>query len=551
MKNPFALRICLLATLLIATIATQAQTYTPLYTYPETDLNTTGIIAPGIMSQGQDGQLYTTNESNGTANAGTVFKMSLTGTPTTLYNFCSLSACADGSFPYGGVTLGFDGNLHGTTHTGGASAAGTVFKITSAGKLTTQWSFDNLTDESVPYYPLLQGQDGNFYGVSYGEYNGQYGAFFKVSAAGTFTNLADFNYTNGALPALPTQGTDGNFYGVAELGGSNALGTIYKATATGAITVLHNFTGYPADGSLPVGQLVQAYDGNFYGVTYEGGLYNQGTVFKITPKGVYTLLHSFHYASPSFDGALPLAGLTLGNDGNLYGVTPVGGLNSDTGTIFEITTAGVETVIHNFCTVTGCVDGFYPQTPLVQHTNGTFYGSTSGNSLGGGVFYSFNTGLPAFANLLNWKNKVGKSIGFLGQGLTGTTKVSFNGVSATFKVVSDTYLTATVPSGTTAGFVTITTSSGTLKSNRKFLVIPALLSFTPSSGTVAIPVTITGTSFTGASKVAFGGVSATAFTVNSDTQITATVPTGAVTGKIQVTTPGGIATSATNFTVTP
>ena len=551
MKNRLASRICLLAALMITAIATQAQTYTPLYTYPETDLNTTGIIAPGIMSQGQDGQLYTTNESNGATNSGTVFKMSLTGLPTTLYNFCSLSACADGSFPYGGVTLGIDGNLHGTTHTGGTSAAGTVFKITPAGKLTTQWSFDNLTDESVPYYPLLQGQDGNFYGVSYGEYNGQYGAFFKVSAAGVFTNLADFNYTNGALPALPTQGTDGNFYGVAELGGSNALGTIYKATATGAITVLHNFTGYPADGSLPVGQLVQAYDGNFYGVTYEGGLYNQGTAFKITSKGVYTLLHSFHYASPSFDGALPLAGLTLGNDGNLYGVTQVGGANSDAGTIFEITTAGVETVIHNFCSVTGCIDGFYPQTPLVQHTNGTFYGSTSGNSLGGGVFYSFNTGLPAFANLLNWKNKVGKSIGFLGQGLTGTTKVSFNGVSASFKVVSDTYLTATVPSGTTAGFVTITTPSGTLKSNRKFLVIPALLSFTPSSGTVGTPVTITGTSFTGASKVAFGGVSATTFTVNSDTQITATVPTGAVTGKIQVTTPGGVATSATNFTVTP
>lgn len=550
MKNPFV-RTCFLAVLMIAPIATQAQTYTPLYTYPETDLNTTGVIAPGIMSQGQDGLLYTTNESNGTTNAGTFFKMSLTGTPTTLYNFCSQTGCTDGSFPYGGVTLGFDGSLHGTTHTGGASAAGTVFKMTPAGKLTTQWSFDNLTDESVPYYPLLQGQDGNLYGVAYGEYNGQYGTFFKVSATGTFTNLADFNYTNGALPDLPVQGTDGNFYGTAQLGGSNAVGTIYKATATGAITVLHNFTGYPADGSLPVGQMVQALDGNFYGVTYEGGLYNQGTVFKITSKGVYTLLHSFHYASPSFDGALPLAGLTLGNDGNLYGVTQVGGANLDTGTIFEITTAGVETVIHNFCTVTGCVDGFYPQTPLVQHTNGTFYGSTSGNSLGGGVFYSFNTGLPAFTNLLNWKNKVGKSIGFLGQGLTGTTKVSFNGVSATFKVVSDTYLTATVPSGTTAGFVTITTPSGTLKSNRKFLVIPALLSFTPSSGTVGTPVTITGTSFTGASKVAFGGVSATTFTINSDTQITATVPTGALTGKIQVTTPGGVATSATNFTVTP
>ncbi len=423
--------------------------------------------------------------------------------------------------------------------------------MTPAGALTTQWSFDNLNDDSVPLYPLLQGQDGNYYGISVGEYNGQYGAFFKVTAAGVLTTVADFNFTNGDLPNLPTQGTDGNFYGTTELGGSLDEGVIYKITPAGVITTLHNFTGYPADGSFPVGQLVQANDGNFYGVTYKGGAHNQGSVFKISARGTYTLLYSFNYSNPTFDGAFPLAGLALGSTGNLYGTTQQGGKNLNGGTIFQITTAGVETILYNFCSQTGCVDGFGPQTPVVQHTNGKFYGSTTGNSLGGSVFYSLDTGLGPFVSLVNWKNKVGKSIGILGQGFTGTTKVSFNGVSATFKVVSDTYLTATVPSGTTAGFVNVTTPTATLKSNRKFLVVPALLSFTPSSGTVGTPVTITGTSFTGASKVAFGGVKAATFTVNSDTQITATVPTGAVTGKIQVTTPGGVATSATNFTVTP
>jgi uncharacterized repeat protein (TIGR03803 family) len=552
MKNRLPLRAYLLAVLVIAGCAAfvHAQTLTVLYVYPETDRNNTGILAPGIMSQGQDGQLYTTDVSDGTMNQGSVFRMTTSGQLTTVYNFCIQSSCTDGSFPNGGVTLGFDGNLHGTTQSGGANGVGTVFKVSPSGKLITQFSFDNLNDDSVPTYPVFQGQDGNYYGVSIGQYNGQYGAFFKVTPAGALTTLLDFNFTNGDLPNLPTQGTDGNFYGTTELGGSTDEGVIYRISPKGAITVLHTFTGYPGDGNLPVGQLVQANDGNFYGVTYKGGTYNQGSIFRITSKGTYTLLYSFQYISPSLDGAFPLSGLILGSDGNLYGTTSQGGTHGNYGTIYQVTTSGTETVVYSFCALANCADGFGLQTPLVQHTNGTFYGSTTGNSLGGSVFYSLDTGLGAFVNLVNWENKVGKSIGILGQGFTGASNVSFNGVSATFKVVSDTYLTATVPSGATGGYVTVTTSAGTLKSNRKFIVVPGILSFTPTSGSVGTSVTITGTSFTGARRVTFGRARAT-FTVDSDTQITATVPTGATTGKIQVTTPGGTAISATSFTVTP
>ena len=162
-------------------------------------------------------------------------------------------------------------------------------------------------------------------------------------------------------------------------------------------------------------------------------------------------------------------------------------------------------------------------------------------SMGLGPFVSFVG--PQFSG------KVGKTIEILGQGFTGTTKVSFHGIAATFAVVSDTYLTATVPAGATTGSVTVTTPGGTLTSNRVFRVTPAILSFSPTSGPVGTSVTITGTSFTGTKKVTFGGV-ATTFS-NSDTQITAPVPTGAKTGKIQVTTPGGTATSPAVFTVTP
>ncbi|MBZ5719607.1 MAG: IPT/TIG domain-containing protein [Acidobacteriia bacterium] len=526
--------------------AASAQTYTVLFTYPQTSGGNTGILSPDVMSQGQDGAFYTTDAYDGTNNQGSVFKMTTGGQMTIIYSFCPVAGCVDGADPQGGVMLGFDGNLWGTTQIGGAHAAGTAFKITPTGTLTKIWDFANGTDESVPYFAILQGQDGNHYGVSYGQYVGQYGAFFKISSSNAFTALTDFNFTDGALPALPVQGTDGSFYGTAQFGGSSNLGVVYKATPAGVITVLHNFTGYPNDGTYPKGPLVQGNDGFLYGVTYEGGAHNLGTIFKISTNGkTYVVLHSF--SGYPTDGTFPLSGLALGTDGNLYGGTLDGG-TKNFGTLYETTTTGTETVLLNFCDPT--CNGFAPQTPMVQHTNGKFYGNTTGNSLGGGVFFSFDTGLKPFAGLVTWTAKVGKTAEILGQGFAGTTKVSFNGTSAAFTVVSDTYLTATVPAGATTGFVTVTTPGATLKSNRKFLVTPQILSFSPPSGPVGTSVTITGVSLTGATKVTFGGVKATVFTVNSDMTITATVPTGAVTGKIQVTTPGGVASSATSFTVT-
>ncbi len=553
-RNP-VLTICrlravlpLLAAMLLAT-ATNAQTYSVLHTYSINSGAYSGILPAGLMSQGRDGNLYSTIANNGTQSVGTNFKITTSGTLTTLYNFCSQTSCSDGKYPFGGLTLGSDGNLYGTTNSGGTSGLGTAFKMTPAGQLTTLWTFSGTgTDEAAPWNPLFQAQDGNLWGVDPGVYNGNYGIAYKISPTGTFTPFP-FNFTDGANPNLPTQGTDGNFYGTARLGGSKNLGVVYKMTPAGVITVLHNFVGYPTDGNLPVGVLVQGSDGNFYGTTYSGGANNIGSIFKISPTGVFTLLYSFRGIG-SADGALPYTGLTLGTDGNLYGSTANGG-KANAGVLFEVTPAGVVTILYSFCSVTGCTDGFYPETPLVLHTNGTFYGNSTGNSLGGSVLYSLNTGLKPFAKLVNWSGKVGKSIEMLGQGFTGTTSVSFNGTSATFTVVSDTYLTAVVPSGATTGFITVTTPSRALKSDRKFLVTPSLLSFSPSSGQVGTPVTITGMSFTGATRVAFGAVKATTFSVDSDTQITATVPTGAVTGKIQVTTPGGIATSSTSFTVLP
>jgi uncharacterized repeat protein (TIGR03803 family) len=538
-----------------------AQTYTPLYTYPGASNNTSGIAWPGLMSQGQDGAFYSTNLANGARNHGSTYKMTTAGQYTLLSSFCTQAGCIDGAGPYGGVTLATDGDFYGTTGGGGAcdQGVGTIFKITSAGAWTKLWDFTAGTtcnghitfkDEGYPYYPLIEGEDGNFYGTDAGVYSGTYGVFYKITPKGNLTPYP-FSYSNGATPNLPTQGVDGNFYGTAQAGGDATCrcGVVYKVTSGGQITVLHKFTGYPNDGYRPTGVLVQGTDGFFYGTTYQGGAHNEGAVFKISAAGTYTLLYSFNFGNGNFDGYHPLAGVTFATDGNLYGTTTAGG-TANGGTIYKITTKDTETVLYNFCAVS-CTKGFAPATPISEHTSGKFYGNTNGNSLGGSVFYSFDVGLKPFVELVLWSGKVGSTVEILGQDFSSTTHVSFNGVKATFKIISDTYLTATVPAGAKTGSVSVATSAGTFTSSHIFLVVPTITTLNPTSGKVGTNVDITGTGLIQATKVTFASGKAAAFTAKDDSHITATVPAGAKTGKIVVTTPGGMAASPGTFTVTP
>lgn len=321
-------------------------------------------------------------------------------------------------------------------------------------------------------------------------------------------------------------------------------GTVLKITAGGKLSTLYSFCAQTGctDGYAPEAGLVQATDGNFYGTTYRGGAYGYGTVFKITPGGTLTTLHSFD----STDGANPyLGGLVQATDGNFYGTTYFGGTNND-GTIFKITSGGTLTTLHSF----PYTDGVLPIGRLLPATNGTFYGTTTyGGANGHGTVFSISVGLGPFVETLPTSGKVGTAVIILGNNLTGATHVTFNSTAATLTVVSSTEIKTTVPSGATTGFVKVTTPTRTLTNNVKFRVTATISSFSPTSGPVGARVVISGESFTGATSVAFGGVKATTFTVNSYTQITATVPSGAKTGKIGVTTPSGTATSAGTFTV--
>jgi uncharacterized repeat protein (TIGR03803 family) len=273
-------------------------------------------------------------------------------------------------------------------------------------------------------------------------------------------------------------------------------------------------------------------------------------VFKITPGGTYSVLHSIDPSNG--EGAYTSSGLTQATDGKLYGVTPSGGSGSY-GTIYSITTAGTFTTVHTFADT----DGDNPQAPLKQNTNGLLYGTTfSGGDLnicdggGCGVVYSLNIGTKPFVSLVSTSGKEGANIGILGQGFTTSSVVEFGGVQATAIKIKPHFIEAAVPAGALTGSVTVTTGTTELSSNHIFRVTPTLLSFNPTSGPVGTPVTITGTGLTQTTEVTFGGVEQKAFTVKSDTQVTADVPAGAVTGKIVIKTKGGSAASKSDFTVT-
>jgi len=535
------------ALLFLATsaLASPAQTFTSLASFNGTD----GAYPYYVyLVQGTDGNFYGAASSAGANNEGTFFKVTTAGNLTPLYNFCSQASCADGSEPTTGLVLASNGAFYGTTVYGGVNGQGSVYKITPAGKLSPLHSF-NGTDGAYPYVGLIQAANGNLYGTTSGGGTDGYGTIFEITPGGKLSSLHSFSAADGEYPdGRLVQGTNGNFYGTTYMGGANGEGTVFQITAGGKLTTLYSFGG-GADGAGPADALIQASNGKFYGTTSAGGANSGGTVFEMTPGKVRTI-YNFCSLSSCADGGTPLAGLIQATDGNLYGTTSAGGANGG-GTIFRITTAGTLTTLYSFCSQTGCTDGASPYEGLLQATNGTLYGTTyNGGADNDGTIYSLSVGLGPFVQTVTTSGKVGAAVIILGNNLTGTTSVSFGGTVATFTVASDTEIKTTVPVGATTGTVAVTTPKGTLKSNVPFRVTPHITSFTPMNGPIGTPVTINGVSLTQTNKVTFGGVKATTFSVNTDNQVTANVPTGAKTGHITITTPGGTAVSSGIFTVT-
>jgi uncharacterized repeat protein (TIGR03803 family) len=472
-KSNFCLRACALFVLSATTAVTlPAQTFKSLHSF----VNTDGAFPWDAPVQASDGNFYGTTQNGGNtacaSGCGTVFKITPNGKLTT-FSFDG----TNGSDPFAGLVQAANGDFYGVTSTGGtgngggncATNCGTVFKITPSGTLTTLHNF-NWTDGASPLGTLLLATNGNFYGTTQSGGSVGAGTLFKITPSGTLTTL--HNFTNagadGGLPAgALIQATDGNLYGTTWTGGTNNDGTVFKMTPSGTLTTLHSFD--MTDGYLPFAGLVQATDGDFYGTTEEGGTNSYGTVFKITAKGKVTTLHSFLGGK---DGDTPISPLVQATDGNFYGTASYDGKYPNFGTVFKITPKGKLTTLHNF----DSKDGSYPYAALVQSTSGKFYGTTfAGGSSSAcqfacGTVFSLSVGLGPFVETLPTSGKVGAAVRILGTNLTGATSVTFNGTAAKFKVISKSEIKTNVPSGATTGTVEVKTAKNTLKSNVVFRV---------------------------------------------------------------------------------
>jgi uncharacterized repeat protein (TIGR03803 family) len=381
------------ALLALPAFGTQASVvFTNLHSFQVSPI---GAYPYAEVVQGSDGYFYGTTLNGGTNGNGTVFKISTNGALTSLYSFTGGN---DGAYPDAGLLQGSDGNFYGMTFGGGTNGNGTVFKITANGALTHLYSFSGGIDGANPYSGLVQGRDGNFYGTTTRGGTKNAGTVFKISTNGVLTHLYSFTGVNdGASPyAGLVQGNDGNFYGTTQSGGQNYDGTVFKISTSGALTNLYSFTG-GNDGQTPYSGLVQGNDGYFYGTTAYGGTGNNaGTVFQISTNGALTSLYSFTGGN---DGAHPDAGLLQGSDGNFYGMTFGGGTGNNAGTVFQISTNGAYTTLYSF---TGGNDGRAPYARLALGSDGNFYGTTSSggtNSFGSVFKISANgvlTGLYSF-----------------------------------------------------------------------------------------------------------------------------------------------------------
>ena len=343
------------------------------------------------------GGLYGTTVGGGNYNNGQIFSLGYGGVGADLYAF----PLTGGAGTYGPncLILGKDGNFYGTSDSGGTSFqgnldGGTVFQLTPAGVLTTLYAFGDLTDGVHPN-GVIQGSDSNFYGTTANSDVNSSGILFQVTPQKTEKVIHYFSqagappgdgaYPIGQLVEVPQQ-TATVYYGVTSQGGANGTGIVFAINGSGSETILHSFAavGSLTDGVYPVGGLMHATNGNFYGMTSNGGANNGGAIYQITPAGQESLIYSFPIVPGGSAGPSPTGALVQATDGNLYGITRFGG-SLNYGQVFKLTPSGVFSVVHSFSA--GTTDGAEPSS-LVQASDGNLYGTTlfGGTNNTGAVF---------------------------------------------------------------------------------------------------------------------------------------------------------------------
>jgi uncharacterized repeat protein (TIGR03803 family) len=357
---------------------------TPLFSfggyYPDGGTPNSGL------AEGPDGNYYGTTAGGGSFDAGTVFCMTPDGQETLIHQFATGSV-TDGSSPLGGIVAGRDGTFFGATQFGGTSGLGTVFQVDAGGALHIVYSFGAVSGDAVePIGTLIRGTDGNLYGTTKVGGTQGLGTLFQVTPAGGEHVVYSFgaNATDAAQPTDGViQGRDGNFYGITHQGGQNGTGAVFRVTPGGTETVLYSAdSATVTNGATLLSSLVEGTDGYLYVDDYGGGAHGSGAFLRIDKAGGQAVLYSF--GGTAGDGAKPTGSLIQASDGNFYGTTQSGGAYAG-GTVFQITPSGRETVVYSFG---GAMNDGNTPSGLIQGSDGNVYGTTiSGGAHGIGTFF--------------------------------------------------------------------------------------------------------------------------------------------------------------------
>jgi uncharacterized repeat protein (TIGR03803 family) len=358
----------------------QAQTFSVLHYF--TGYASDGEYPYAGLVLDAQGNLYGTTATGGSSYHGTVFKVSKSGQETLLHNF---TGGTEGAYPYSRLILDAADNLYGTTAEGGrgtrcSGGCGTIFKVSKGGKKTVLHNFAGYpSDGCNPYGGLIRDATGNLYGTTYGCGSSGYGTVYELSKNGKEKVLHSFSGgpSDGAQPYWTGLLMDaiGNLYGVTKEGGTANEGVVYKLSKTGTLTVLHSFaSGKMLDGCYAYGAPTMDAKGNLYGTTNECGSFDLGTVWKLSTNGTESLLHSFAFGTS--DGAYPDSGVIMDAKGNLYGTTDGGGSGTacvhGCGTVYKLSKAGTMILLHSF----NGSDGQGPQRGLTRDAKGNLYGTT-------------------------------------------------------------------------------------------------------------------------------------------------------------------------------
>ncbi len=365
--------------------------------------------SPGTNGGGATGSSGSGGSSGGSSGSGGSGSGS-SATETVLYAF-GTNGSGDGSEPSGPLVIDSSGNLYGTTALGGSNNTGTVFELTAASVEHLVYSFgaQGGTDGYSPNGRLAIDASGDLLGTTSGGGSGNAlnppdgsGTVFRISSAGAETLLHSFIQPSTSVDGgQPFSGVvlnaAGDAFGTTSAGGANGTGAVYEVTAAGSESLLHSFGALGSgDGANPYGGLIMDAAGDLFGETSSGGATGKGCIFEIPSGGSESVLYSFGASGPA-DGSVPAGSLSMDSAGNLYGATQYGGANG-TGTIFELTTAGTEVILHSFGAA-GSGDGDGPNGDLLINAAGDIFGTTaSGGSSrlsasgGGEVFEITPTG---------------------------------------------------------------------------------------------------------------------------------------------------------------